>query len=210
MSDTALKDSNRWRIFTVILVNILVFYFAIKTDALFSADWAALFASMKEGIPASFLLILSGIANAQLSRDMKARIVFFRWDDPMPGSRAFSHYIHADSRIDPVALERKLGQFPSDPKKQNSLWYKLYQSVEANPAVQQAHREYLFTRDYNSLSLLMIVILGGAGFIQIPSVETAGLYAVLLVAQFWFTGQAARDHGKSFVTTVLAQYAAKD
>lgn len=210
MSDTSLKHSNKWAVLAVLVANLVVYYLAVKTGALFAAEWGLLAKSVMEGAPAGVLLIFSGIANAQISPEMKARIVFLRWDDPLPGSRAFTVYAQSDSRIDPADLERKYGQLPTDPKQQNRLWYKLYKSVESEPAVLQVHREYLFTRDYNVLSLLMLIFLGIASFVQFPAVETAGYYVVALLGQFWLTGRAARHHGQRFVTTVLARCGAKD
>ncbi|WP_374312854.1 hypothetical protein [Dongia sp.] len=210
MSDPSLKDGNKIKILTILVANLIVYYLAVKTDALFATDWSTLANSLVEGAPAGILLILSGIANAQLSPMAKARISFLRWNDPLPGSRAFSHYAQTDPRIDPAALAQKYGTLPTDPKDQNRLWYKMYKSIENEAAVLQVHREYLFTRDYNGLALLMLIGLGIAGVIQIPSLETAGYYAAILLAQFWFTGQAARHHGQRFVTTVLARCGAKE
>jgi hypothetical protein len=127
-----------------------------------------------------------------------------RWNNPLPGSEAFTRYAQRDPRVDTAALERTCGPLPTDPRKQNELWYRLYKSVESAPAVMQAHRASLFARDYTCLSLMMAIVLGTAGFIQIPSTGTAIGYLLILVLQFALVGQAARTHGKRFVSTVLA------
>ena len=54
------------------------------------------------------------------------------------------------------------------------------------------------------MALLMLVVLGIAGFVFAPSLTTALGYSALLMAQFGLAGQAARNHGNRFVTTVLA------
>ena len=75
---------------------------------------------------------------------------------------------------------------------------------EDHPSVLQVHREFLFTRDYAGLALMMLIVLGAMGFIQIPSTQTGWLYLGVLVLQFALVWHAARNHGRRFVTTVLA------
>ncbi|TXH35606.1 MAG: hypothetical protein E6Q98_15030 [Rhodospirillaceae bacterium] len=205
-----LKETNKTGIAIVLVMNVIVYYLAVKTDALLSADYATIYKSVSEGVPAGLLLILTSIVNAQISPANKARIVFMRWDNPLPGSYAFTKYAHEDPRVDVSALEKKYNPLPTDPKDQNRLWYKLYKTVEDEAAVLQVHREYLFSRDYNGIALLMLIGLGAAGFYQIPSLKTASLYLLALLIQFLLTGQAARHHGKRFVTSVLARCAARE
>jgi len=205
-----LKETNKVLIGIILIANVVLYYLAVKTDALLSADWPMVYKNVMDAIPAGGVAIFSGILNAQLSPAMKARIAFLRWNNPLPGSFAFTKYAHEDPRVDVAALEKKYGPLPTDPKDQNRLWYKLYKTVEDEAAVLQVHREYLFTRDYNGLSLLMLIGLGAAGFYQIPSLKTAGIYFLALLFQFFLTGQAARHHGKRFVTSVLARCAARE
>jgi hypothetical protein len=127
-----------------------------------------------------------------------------RWRNPLPGCEAFSRYAKGDERIDFSALERLWGPLPENPREQNALWYRLYKSVDLDPSVEQVHRSFLFTRDYACLALMLAVVLGLVGFVQIPSKRIAAVYFFVLVLQFLVAGQAARIHGKRFVTTVLA------
>ncbi|TAN29646.1 MAG: hypothetical protein EPN31_06105 [Castellaniella sp.] len=64
----------------------------------------------------------------------KARMVFWRWNYPNPGSRAFSAYIDRDDRIDVEKLRKNIGAFPVSAKEQNALWYSLYQKVKNDVA----------------------------------------------------------------------------
>jgi hypothetical protein len=201
---SSLKDKNKAALFAVMAVNLAVFYGAVKTDALFGGKWLELAKGLGEALPAGLGLVLVGIANAQLSAEAKARVVFLRWNNPLPGCEAFSRHASRDPRIDLDELGRRHGPLPSDPAQQNRLWYKLYKSVEAEPSIQQVHREFLFARDYACLALMMIVILGGVGFLQIRSLSTALGYFAILVLQFALTVRAARNHGRRFVTNVLA------
>ncbi|MCH9052754.1 MAG: hypothetical protein IIA72_17055 [Proteobacteria bacterium] len=200
----SLKDANKLPLLAAMVANLAVFYAAVKTDAIIGGAWLDVARSLTEALPAGLGLVLIGIVNAQLSADAKARIVFFRWQNPLPGSHAFTHYSATDPRIDLGFLEEAHGPLPTDPRQQNALWYKLYKSVEKDASVMQVHREFLFARDYTCLALMMAILLGGAGLVQIPSSGTALSYLGVLVVQFLLAGRAARNHGRRFVTTVLA------
>ncbi len=203
MADS-LKDKNRLGLFGLMAANLAVFYTAVQNDAIFAGDWMAFVRHLDAALPAGVGIALTGIINAQLTPEAKSRIVFLRWNNPLPGSEAFTRYAYCDPRVDIASVERAHGPFPTDPRKQNELWYRLYKSVESEPAVMQVHRAFLFARDYACLTLMMAIVLGIAGFLQIPSTGTALSYLVVLVLQFALASQAARNHGRRFVTTVLA------
>lgn len=205
----SLKDENKLSLLAVIIANLAVFYTVVQTDEILGGNWIEIGRGLGEALPASVALVLIGIANSQLSPEAKARIVFLRWNNPVPGCEAFTHHAQRDSRIDLTALEHKYGHLPTDPKEQNRLWYSIYKSVESEPAVRTAHRDFLFTRDYASLALMMVFVLGIAGFFQIPSAATALAYVSLLVFQFLIVSRAARTHGHSFVRNALAAKSAK-
>jgi hypothetical protein len=198
------EDANRRALLLVAAANAIVFYLAVETNALFGDQWVSAVKDLPEILPAGLCLALVGVANAQLTADAKARIVFFRWRDPLPGSEAFTRHAVADPRIDLSMLQRDNGPLPADPRQQNLLWYRLYQSVADHPAVLWVHREYLFTRDYACLSLLMLIGLGTTSLFQFPSKSTALGYISLLTVQYLLVRRAARNYGVQFVTTVLA------
>jgi hypothetical protein len=200
----SLKDANQGPLLLVAAANAVTFYLAVKTDALLGGQWVVLAKNLPEILPTGLCLVLVGVANAQLSSDAKARIVFLRWRDPLPGSEAFTRHAITDPRIDLVTIERNNGPLPTDPRQQNSLWYRLYHSVADDLAVLQVHREYLFTRDYACMSLLMLIGLGAAGLFSFPSKSTAIGYIGVLIIQYLLVRRAARNHGIGLVTTVLA------
>ena len=202
----SLKDANRLPLLAVVLVNFVCFYAAIKIGSIFAGTLHEAVGSLTNTnvLLVGTGLIFVGLLNAQLSSETKTRIIFLRWQNPLPGSQAFTRYMNTDSRIDVTNLEKKYGPLPTDPKAQNAIWYKLYKSIEEHPSVMQVHREFLFTRDYSCLSLMMMILLGSAGLFQIPSSRTTIVYFVILIFQFLLASQAARNHGRRFVTTVLA------
>ena len=81
-------------------------------------------------------------------------------DNPLPGSFAFSRYAERDTRIDLSALRRIVHPWPIEPRDQNTQWYRLYKSVEVEPAVTNAHRHFLLARDYSSIAFLMLLMAG--------------------------------------------------
>lgn len=200
----SLKGENTRRLLTVIAGNLAAFYVLLLGEAVRISDLASLDYRIDDAIPAGLGLAVISVLNAQLSADAKARIVFLRWNNPLPGSRAFSSLAASDSRVDMVALRRSHGPLPSDPRQKNGLWYKLYKSVDTVPGVHQAHREYLFTRDYASLALMIAPLLGIVGYMQVASIMSVVVYVGVLVAQYVLASRAARTHGRRLVTTVLA------
>lgn len=200
----SLKDQNRWPLLLVILVNVAIFYVAVKTGAIAVAGIDQLIKGWKELLPSGAVFVLTSVLNELLTTNTKARIVFLRWNDPLPGSRAFTVYAKRDPRVDIASLTRQFGTLPTAPREQNALWYKMYKSIGADPAVEEIHRNFLFTRDYAVASLLLLLVLGTLGFWMISSLTTAGVYCLILLLQYILAGQAARNHGIRFVTTVLA------
>ncbi len=199
-----LKDRNRAPLSAALVANLIVFIAAVKTGSIFGPRAEALLEDWPHLVPAAAGVILAGLANGLIDPDNKARLVFWRWNNPLPGSRAFSHYVHRDPRIDVSALERNVGPFPTEPRAQNALWYKLYKSVEHESAVVDAHRNFLLMRDYAAMSFLLLLGAGIMGILLIPSSTTGGGYVVLLLAQYLLSRLAAANYGVRFVTTVLA------
>ncbi|MDQ3802141.1 MAG: hypothetical protein M3384_22165 [Acidobacteriota bacterium] len=203
MAET-LKDENKLKLFFIMAFNLLFYYAVVKNDAIRGGDWATLARGAADILPAGAGLILSGIINALLSSDTKARIIFTRWKDPLPGCRAFSKYGPKDHRVNMQNLESKHGPLPNDPREQNVVWYRLYRTLQNEAEIKSIHRLFLFARDYACIALLMLIILGTVGFFQIPSIKTAWFYFAILLIQFLIALIAARNLGVRFVTTVLA------
>jgi hypothetical protein len=199
-----LKDQNQLALLSVLAVNLVVLVMAIRTDSLLSSGIDSLLRQWREVAPAGIGVVLIGVVNGLLSPLTKARLVYWRWSNPLPASFAFSRYAEADARINLAVLKKKVGPFPRAPRDQNSLWYKLYRSVADESAVANAHRASLFTRDYAGIAFLMLLVGGAIGWWCIPSTATAEIYTVLLLVQYLLVRHAAQNYGVRFVTTVLA------
>ena len=199
-----LKDRNRAPLTAVLGANFALFIAAVKTSSIFGPKAETFFENWSHLVPVALTVVLAGLANGLIDPNNKARLVFWRWADPLPGCRAFSHYASRDPRIDVVALEQSLGSFPTEPRAQNVLWYRLYKSVDDAPAVADAHRNFLLMRDYTAMSFLILVVAGPLAIALVPSLSTTAGYLVVLLAQYLLACQAAAHYGVRFVTTVLA------
>ncbi len=199
----SLKDKNKPLLSIILVANVAIY--AVLLNRGFSLEnWIETFTDIQKIVPVLVVSIITGILNAQIGHNTKARLVSWRWLNPLPGSRAFTEYASTDPRIDTSALTRHHSPLPTDPREQNALWYKLYREFQKEPAVVQVHREYLYTRDYASIAALLTIGFGLAGLYQIPDLKIVSLYILFLVVQYLLVRRAALNHSIRFVTTVLA------
>ena len=201
---TSLKDKNKIMLVIVVLANIAV-YLVVLYKGFAVEDWTEMLASTQKLVPVLlFVAIVVSIVNAQIGHENKARLVFWKWKHPLPGSRTFTEYMSMDSRIDKEALRKHNAPLPTNGDKQNALWFKWYREFQNEDGILQVHKEYLFTRDYTGISLLLMISFGILGFWQMDSSNVAGIYLVFLLLQYLFVRRAACNHGIRFVTSVLA------
>jgi hypothetical protein len=72
------------------------------------------------------------------------------------------------------------------------------------PSVRQAHRNFLFTRDYAAISFAMLIALGAAGFFVIVPWTNWAFYCGGLFLQYLLVRRAARNYGIEMVKDALA------
>lgn len=131
-------------------------------------------------------------------------LIFWRWHDALPGCRAFTSYLRADPRIDVEAIEEKHSPLPTEPEKQNRLWYKLFKACEEKPEVSFAHQMFLLFRDAAIISTVALLLL------PISAAFLGWQWHVwlrpcsLFIAQYLLSMLLARNAAIRLVTTVLA------
>ena len=201
---TSLKEANRPSILLVIFANLVVFFVAVKTGSIVSEGLTALVRDWQDALPVGGAVLLTALLNGLLSRDNKARVVFWRWHHSLPSREAFSRHAKTEQRVDLEALENRLGELPDDPAGESALWYKIYRQHRDDPAITQVHRDFLLMRDWCGLSFLFFIVLGITGFFFIEPQTVAWVYVALLAAQYVLTMVAARNYGISLVRNVLA------
>ena len=206
-----LKEQNRWQLWIIVAINTLFLYGVVQANAIKVDALRAIFTDAQNLVPVGVALIVATVLTGLLSADAKARLVFLRWRHALPGHRAFSEHAARDPRIDVAALEKIHGSaLPLDPVEQNRAWYRIYKSMENDPAVRQVHQDFLLLRDYTGLSAVFIIFYGAAGVYTIPSMRTRLIYMAVLVGQYAVARQAAANYGVRMVTTVLARRTARD
>jgi hypothetical protein len=200
------KQNEPWLI-AVLVANAVVFYLVIKSDSLLITGFGALFKEWEAALATAGLgAIIVRLLTGQLDEIARSRLVFWRWSHPLPGCRAFTQYGLNDDRYTMDAVRQINGQaLPTEPQQQNARWYAFYAQVWNQAIVQEAHRNYLFYRDYATMSILLIIAFGGSSFWFIPSRATAAVYMLVLVAQYLLARQAARNYGIRLVRDVLAK-----
>ncbi|MCD5361250.1 hypothetical protein [Chromobacterium aquaticum] len=201
-SSKTLKGRNlTWMVATLVLdvLVLLVLAFHTAFEDLTPTRVAAIRASLTALLPIPVLIFSSLI-----SADHKAILVFWRFQHPLPGSRAFSVHAPADHRIDLAQLRANVGEFPVGERDQNSKWYGLYKQVDSDPSVVDSHKNYLLFRDIAAMSLLLVPVLPVVMYFS--GVD----FKRILISLAWFFGQylltaiAARTTGIRFVQNVLA------
>ncbi len=161
--------------------------------------------SAKNGLIAVCMPLATVVLNGVLGDVAKARLVFWRWKNPLPGCRAFSELVHTDPRIDVAALKAKHGAFPRSPKDQNALWFQIYKKQTAALTVSEAHRVYLLTRDMASLSLIFALVFSLCALLSPIHWGVTFIYCAALSGQYLLIATSARNYGRRFVLNVLTE-----
>ena len=206
-----LKDSYKTRLYVVAAINVALFWALVILHADLSMLWALLNSiSLKDGIIGMITPIGAFVLDGLLSADTKARIVYWRYTHPLPGSRAFSVHLKQEPRADPERLLQQWGVFSDDPVEQNRLWYRIFGSVEQDIRVHEAHREWLFSRDLTAYTVLFLVAFGTATLVSGRLGPMGWWYLIGLATQYLAVMTAARNYGIRFVRTVLAVASQRD
>jgi hypothetical protein len=204
-SDVYLKGKNSKYLWLFIGVNTAIFLsISIGPQLSFTTIehfWSKV--SAKDGLIAICIPLVTVVLNGLLGDLAKARIVFWRWNNPLPGCRAFTELIHTDPRIDVNALKARHGNPPEDPKQQNALWYKLYKKHTGSVIISEAHRIYLLTRDMTALSVLFVVFFSAGTSMSPVSGKVIAIYVVALLVQYLILSVSAKNYGARFALNVL-------
>jgi hypothetical protein len=202
-----LKSENIWWLRLFIGVNLAVFLSVAVGRTLTEASIFHFCQriSAKNGLLVVCFPLATIVLNAVLGDLWKARLVFWRWKNPLPGCRAFSVTMVTDPRIDAARLRSRLSTVPSEPKDQNAAWYRLYKAHADKVTILEAHRVYLLTRDMAALAALFALSLALGAFMSAAGWKLALLYSAFLLAQYLIVATSARNYGNRFVANVLAE-----
>jgi hypothetical protein len=207
-TETTLKRQNApylWTFFTFNVIAFLFMFFASHFEII-SRDVKAMLTFRSSGILIAPLLLF--IINGLLSSKQKAILVFWNFKNPLPGSRAFSLHGLKDSRVNMNKLLSHYNPLPVTPEEQNALWYKLYRQNITDIVVQKSHREFLLGRDLVAMSFLFIILVAFP-MLFLGLWPLSLLYLGFLFLQYFIMLRIAQNHGRRFVTNILAIESAK-
>jgi hypothetical protein len=205
--ESSLKTKNAAYLWSFISANLAIFLmiFVSKGFSATAIDQLWKRVTTKDGIIAACIPILTIVLSGVLNDEAKARMIFWRWRNPLPGCRAFTELMKTDPRIDVPNLRKKLGDLPRDPNAQNASWYRLYKKHRNAVTVSQAHQFYLLTRDMTALSMIFTLFFSFGIIIDSVAAKVAIFYVALLMAQYVVIATSARNYGIRFVLNVLAE-----
>ena len=207
MNEPYLKKRYRWKIqHGFLLIHLIIFWVLATTSRLELTEIESLWksVSIRDGIVVIVVMIVAFVLDGFFSATGKARIVYWRVQDPLPGCRAFSYHLSREPRAKRESLVKNWGELPTAPSAQNELWYRMYREYKRDIRVIESHHDWLFSRDLTTYALLLTALLGiGMTLTDTPLLVTT-VYFVCLVLQYLVCMVSARNNGTRFVCTVLA------
>jgi hypothetical protein len=206
-SERSLKSQNvKWLVMLAALDTSIVLLLVFP-ELISSASPTQI--NIARGLAAGVAPVAVLLLTSAMSHDIKAKLVYWKLKNVLPGSHAFTKHGPADGRIDMIQLKKNVGQLPSEPSEQNSKWYKLYQLVRNDSAVEESHKLYLLFRDMAAMSLLLAPLAPAALYCAGAAPNEQWLSACILVVQYFICAAAARNNGNRFICNVLAIHASK-
>lgn len=206
--DKSLKEQNNQKIWLFVAINSLFFYSVLVSGKIELSGLKEAVVNAATLLPALVAGAVATAINALPSSEMKARLVYLRWKNPLPGHRVFTKHAPCDPRIDMAQLKRAVGSIPTDEAEQNRVWYRLYKPIADQPVISSVHRDFLLMRDFTALATIFIVVTGPLAAYLLVEKMAAGIFIAILVGEFLFFRQAAANCGIRMATNVLAIAAA--
>ncbi|MFD1735406.1 hypothetical protein ACFSCX_02405 [Bacillus salitolerans] len=149
----------------------------------------------------SIAVLSAYVVNGLLTSEMKFRIVFFKWKNPLPASRLLK-VIKKDSRFEIEQVIEKFGEIPIDPIKQNAYWYqKIYKINQDKEKIRDAHRNFLMTRDLTAICLIFFI----ASIINVILFSGSINQILIIFIEFFLLRYVASNYGHRLVTTSVAE-----
>jgi len=201
-----LKEKNQAYIILYVTINFSILLVLYKNGFFDSNDFINIFQkfSLKDGVYFVLLAFITIKFQGLFSTETKGRLVFWKEKGYLPGDEAFSKYVNKDSRINKKRLVEKYGNFPRNPKKQNTFWYRIYQEL-SDERVDKVHKDYLLFRELTSFSILFILSFPFFLYFSINiNFKILIIYLGILCIQYLVVRYSAKNYGERFVVNVLA------
>ena len=207
-----IKSENRKWLISYFLLHIVIFALFSSHINFCLVDADQLISKIKNPngfiplVAAVFIIVLEGI----FKNSIKEFFVFWRFKNRLPGHRAFSHIGPHDPRIDMERIKQLYPNgLPSDPKVQNSEWFRLYRQYQDELQVFYSHKAFLLTRDLTSLTVVFMPLSILGHFLLGSKPQMLVYNLLILVMLFVGISLSARHYGERFVANVLVETSIK-
>lgn len=206
----SLKERNAWLIRAAMIGHILAFlWVAAEPTKLLSLNQANLAdrleAAAAPGAAALGLIVIASLLLLGLvPPNWRDRLLHWRWNDPLPGSRAFSEIGPECGKVDMRRLRKKYGPLPRAGERQNSLFYRIYRDHRDELGVLDAHGRYLAARDIGTITALLMIVLPWLSWWASGDGPVSIAYGVSLFVVYALCVVAAKNYSLRMVQNVLA------
>ena len=207
-----IKSENRKWLIGYLLLNLVIFALFSNLINFNLIDANQLISKLKDPqgfIPltaAILIIVLEGI----FKNSVKEFFVFWRFKNRLPGHRAFSHIGPSDPRIDMERVRKLFPHgLPSNPKTQNSEWFRLYRQYQDELQVFYSHKAFLLTRDLTSLTVIFIPLSIMGHFLLESKPQMLVYHLLILAILFIIISLSARNYGERFVANVIVEASIK-
>lgn len=209
-ADKSLKEQNAWLVRAAIIVHLFVFsWIALEPIKLVTLSQKQLLDKIQEAaVPGSISLAVIILTNMVLlglvPPNLRDRLVHLKWDNPLPGARAFSRIGPRCGRVDLATVAAKFGPLPDEPADQDRLFYRIYREHRDEVGVLDAHRSYLATRDIATINIIIFMTAPWFAWWLAGDARRAGAYALGLFVSYLLFSIAAKNYAHRMVQNVLA------
>lgn len=205
----SLKERNAWLIRAAMIGHVLAFLWVAAEPTKFSSVNRANLAERLEAVAAPSAAALGLIVVASLlllgliPPNWRDRLLHWRWNDPLPGSKAFSKIGPESGNVDMHRLRKKYGPFPRAGEKQNTLFYRIYRDHCDDLGVLDAHGRYLAARDIGTITALLTITLPWLAWWASGDGPVSLAYGVSLFVVYALCVIASKNYSLRMVQNVL-------
>lgn len=198
-----LKTQNLPFIGLYVTLNIAIFLTILNTGSINIQDIQSYYKdlSIKDGLFFSLLFLLIVIFSGIFSNKTKEIIVFWRFEDRLPGCRAFTQYAKEDSRIDLKILKSKFGKIPTLANEQNKYWYNIFKTLN-DKTIDSTHKDSLLCRELSILSIEMLLLT--IPIFWVYGLTLGCLYFIFLIFEYLIVRSCAKNNAERLVVNSLA------
>jgi uncharacterized membrane protein len=206
----SLKEQNAWLLRAALVVHACAFAYVVFDPLPLPEIEGAEFLRKVQALAAPGTIALALIALTKLvllgllPAPLRDVLIHWRYPHPLPGARAFTKIGPRDPRVNMDNLRINYGPLPTEPDKQDRLFYSIYKTHADEAGVLDAHKSYLAARDIGTITLILFVLLVPLAFWFVPDHRRVFIYGLALLVACALLCIAAQRYGTRLVQNSLA------